>query len=70
MGWSGKFANIISWYKKFLVYVGVSHVLYRGMRDILYIEQISIYRIIFLYIEILYIEYTSKNRMLLYLELF
>ena len=38
MGWSGKFAGIISWYEKFLVYVRVSHVLCRGMGDILYIE--------------------------------
>ena len=38
MGWSGKFAGIIPWYGKFLVYVGVSHIICRNMGNILYIE--------------------------------
>ena len=38
MGWSGKFAGIIPWYGKFLIYVEVSHIVCRGMGDILYIE--------------------------------
>ena len=48
MGWSKRRADIMEWSGKFLVYAGVSHVVCRGMGNILYIEEATIYRSIFL----------------------